>query len=494
MTITKKNIRNIFIYTFPKFASYGLNLITLPILTRILTPEDFGIVAFAGIFPIVLVSIATLGITFGVERYYFEYRKDNQKLNALIFSSQLFLYSLLIISSGMFFIFKDFFSKIIMGNAKYGSVLFIGFLSAYFNHIIMFYLRLYQNMERATIHAVFTIMQAFAVSLISLLLVWYFKLSYMGMLYGSLAGAIIISLALLFYFNRNTIAIFNIRILFENIKYGLQLVPKSFTGFINRFFDKYMLNNMLSLSAVGIYNIGQGIGNAVVLLMNSATSSFQPVYYKEVFDKGQSASTTVGRIFTIFSYITLFPVLLLILFSQEIIYIIAPLSYYKAIDIIIIISGGIAAQVFGMYIGVQYAYSKKAYWIFPVTVIGTISNVIANIILIPKFGLIGASIATVISASVANCLLIYIGQRLYTINYEWKTISSLFGNIIAAIFAILYFRKIDNMILLYFSKLLFLMVVILIGIKSGILTKTSFQKVVNALFGFSKLRKVNEVT
>ena len=38
MALTEKNIRNIFIYAAPKFAGYGLNLITLPILTRILTP------------------------------------------------------------------------------------------------------------------------------------------------------------------------------------------------------------------------------------------------------------------------------------------------------------------------------------------------------------------------------------------------------------------------------------------------------------------------
>ena len=71
--------------------------------------------------------------------------------------------------------------------------------------------------------------------------------------------------------------------------------------------------------------------------------------------------------------------LLLILFAQEIVYIIAPVPYYEAIDIIIIVSGGVATQVFGIYVGVQYAYSKKAYWIFPVTVVGTLANVAANI-------------------------------------------------------------------------------------------------------------------
>ena len=108
MALTEKNIRNIFIYAIPKFASYGLNLITLPILTRLLTPEDFGVIILAGAFPSVAVSVFTFGVTFGAERYYFEYRKDSEKLSALIFSSQLFLYLSLIVSSVPVFILKEF--------------------------------------------------------------------------------------------------------------------------------------------------------------------------------------------------------------------------------------------------------------------------------------------------------------------------------------------------------------------------------------------------
>src|SRR3990172_6448568 len=104
MALTEKSIRNIFIYAAPKFVSYGFNLITLPILTRILTPDDFGIIALAWLFPTIAMSIFTLGLTAAVPRYYFEYRTNEEKLNALIFSSQVFLYLSLFISTfGVFF-------------------------------------------------------------------------------------------------------------------------------------------------------------------------------------------------------------------------------------------------------------------------------------------------------------------------------------------------------------------------------------------------------
>lgn len=490
MALTEKNIRNIFIYAAPKFISYGLNLITLPILTRLLTPHEFGVIALACLFPAIAVSVFSCGITASAQRYYFEYRHHNDKFISFVFSLQVFLYvSLLASSLGVYFL-KDTISGLIMGKRDFGFAVFVTFVAGYLGQIASFYLILYQNMEKAVVHSTFTVLQAFITTAAGLILVWYFKLSYMGIIYGSLLGTCTVCLAMMLHFNRNLRFALNSRILWDNIKYGLQVVPKSFSGFINRFFDKYMLNNILSLSAVGVYNIGQTVGNTMFFLMSTVWSSFQPVCYREVFDKGAESSASVGRLFTIFAYISLFPVLLLILFAQELVYIIAPPSYYEAIDIIIIISGGVATQVFGMYVGVQYAYSKKAYWIFPVTVIGTFANVMANIILIPKLGLIGAGLSTVISTCIVNSILTFIGQKLYRIHYEWRTIAVLYAIIMFAIISVLYLRTIEfNGIYLYLIKLAFVAAFVYTGMKVRLITRDSIGKVSKSLFNYSKVKE-----
>lgn len=462
---------------------YGLNLLTLPIFTRLLKPEDYGIIALALAFPAIAASIFTVGLPGSVQRYYFEYRTDKIKLDALIFSSQLFLYISFFISTFIVYSFKDMISKLIMGNETYGPAVFITYIASYLGQIINFYMVLYQNMERATVFSMFTVAQTIITTLISLMLVWRFNMSYMGMIYGSLAGTLLVCIATFIHFNRSSKIKFSGKILLENIKYGLQVMPKSFTGFINKFFDKYMLNNMLSLSAVGIYNIGQTVGNVLFVLMSTVWSSFQPVYYREVFDKGNDGSGSVGRIFTIFSYITLLPVLLLILFAQEVIHIIAPASYYGAIDLIIIVSCGVATQVFGMYSGVQYAYSKKAYLIFPITIMGTIANVAANILLIPRFGLIGAGLSTVTTLFITNGLLIIIGQKVYKIRYEWGIMSSLFAIIGSAAIASLYIRTIElNNYYLYSIKSFFICLFVLVGIITKLITRQSMVKILTSLF------------
>jgi len=216
--------------------------------------------------------------------------------------------------------------------------------------------------------------------------------------------------------------------------------------------------------------------------MSNVWQALQPVYYREVFDGGEKASISVGRIFSIFSYITLFPIIIGLLFAQEIIETIFPSSYHGAIDVVIILGAAITTQTFGMYVSVQYAYSKRPFWIFPVTVFGSILNVGLNICLIPKYGLIGAGFATAVSMVCVNIFLLCIGQRLYKIEYEWKIIASFYLNIIGVLITILFLRRIViGNIYLYLIKLSFLFIYFYLGIRSDIVNLKSIKSFVKSL-------------
>lgn len=474
MILSGKNIKNIFIYTFSKFAGYGVYFLALPVLTRLLTPKDFGIIALVWAFPIMAVNFFTCGLAPSAQRFYFEYRGDPKKLDALFFSSQLFLYAALFFSTALVFVLRNHVSALLLRDAAYGDAVFIAFIATYLGQIINFYLFLYRNMERAVEYSVFTVLQPFITALFSVLFVWIFKMSFMGPLYGAMFGSFIVCLILSMHFNKGRKRHFDGKILAENMQYGLQVSAKSLTNFINKFFDKYMLNSMLSLAVVGIYNIAEKFGEGVYLLMNAVWMALQPDCYKEVFDKGDKGSQAAGKLFTTFSFIALIPVVALIFFSQELVYLIAPPAYYKAIDIIIIILTGVSTQVFGSYTGVQYAYAKKAYLAFPITVAGTLVNVTANIFLIPRFGIVGAGVSTVLTYFALNAVATFVGQKLYNILYEWKIILSLFSYIVFSALLVLYLRY-ANIATPYFLaiKTVLFLGYFFICVKAGIITTSS---------------------
>jgi O-antigen/teichoic acid export membrane protein len=484
MALTEKQFKNIFIYLVPRFASYGLHLITLPVFTRILTPEDFGAVTLALAFPTIAVNLITAGLTASVPRFFFEYRDDIKKLSGLYFSTQLYLILAAAGSLAAVFFAKDFIAELVTGKGLYGPAVFVAYIATYFGQFNTFYLRIYQNMEKASIHSVYVFIQVVINVAVSLLLVWYFQMSYMGMLYGSMAGALVTFIIMSMHFNLRLKVCFSRDILIENLKYGLQVVPKSLTSFINRFFDKYMLNAMLSMSVVGVFSLGQRISSILDVIMENIWMSFQPAYYREVFDKGEEASHETGRMFTIFSYISLLPVVMVVLFANEIMYVIAPAAYHAAGSIIVILSAGATTQIFGRYVSIQYAYTKKPFWIFPITVIGALFNIGANILLIPTYGLVGAGFATVASTTITNILLTVVGQRLYRIHYEWEIIMMLITTIACTMLFMLYAQAYDmSVYAVYALKAAFITAFILLGVRAGIITRQSVGKVKSVLLG-----------
>ncbi|MBU0630369.1 MAG: oligosaccharide flippase family protein [Candidatus Margulisbacteria bacterium] len=480
MAISEKNIKNILIYAAPNFVGYLISVFTMPIMTRLLIPSDYGIIAMAGIFPAIALGVLTFGLSSATQRYYFEYYKDKKKLDALVISAQICLFVMFAFSIVPIYLFKDFIAERIIGSPVYGTAQFVCYLATFLAYMNNFYLLLYQNMQRAKEYAMYILMQMLITSFAGLIYIWFFKMSYMGPLYGSLTASVLVFLTLLFRFNREYVFRYDFGLLWESIKYGLQLVPQSFTGLISRFFDKYMLSSLLSLSAVGIYNIGQNIGQLLFTLMVAVWNSFQPVFFKEVFDNGPGAARSVGRMVTVFSYLTLAPIVLAVLFAKEIIFIMAPPSYSHAVPVIIIIACAYATNVFGCFVGLQYVYTKKTFLLFPLSIFGTIANVGFNLILIPKYGLAGGAASTFLSFLFINGVTTYVGQRLYKFEYEWLLLLLMYFNVFVPAGLLLYLPKINCPLqVIYLIKLVFLALFVFIGHRSNILTRSKFDMLMN---------------
>ena len=86
----RQQIRNSLIYMLPVGLGSLIPFITIPIFTRILTPEDYGILALALIYAIFMCGLANFGVSLVFERNYFQYRDNPEKLAQLLYSSLVF--------------------------------------------------------------------------------------------------------------------------------------------------------------------------------------------------------------------------------------------------------------------------------------------------------------------------------------------------------------------------------------------------------------------
>lgn len=108
-------------------------------MAKVLSPNDFGIVALAQTFPVIAVSVFTTGLVGSAQRFFFEYRKDRKKLNSLYFSVQLYLYLMFLASTLFVYMTKGQISDLIARRPDYGLAVLTAYIAAYIGSINVFY-------------------------------------------------------------------------------------------------------------------------------------------------------------------------------------------------------------------------------------------------------------------------------------------------------------------------------------------------------------------
>lgn len=161
--------------------------------------------------------------------------------------------------------------------------------------------------------------------------------------------------------------------------------------------DKLMIGQMLGVKSVGLYSVGITICSLWNFIPCAIISSLRPSIiesknisrdlYEHKIKKLYSIIIWLGILYAIFISIFSKPIIL-ILYGKNYIGALLPLKIAVWYGIFSIL--GIARDIWIICEGYQ-KYSKYF------ALIGSICNFILNILLIPKFGIVGASIATLIT-------------------------------------------------------------------------------------------------
>lgn len=161
--------------------------------------------------------------------------------------------------------------------------------------------------------------------------------------------------------------------------------------------DQVMLGFMLSDYEVGLYSVAVKISELFVFIPGLISVSVFPVLIKS---KKISKEVYNSRLQKVFDLMTWAPFLFMIpifFFSNFIIYTLYGVDYLPAgLTLSISVWGALAISV--KFILEKYLINEnKLKILFFISFLGAVTNIILNLVLIPIFGINGASIATVVS-------------------------------------------------------------------------------------------------
>jgi O-antigen/teichoic acid export membrane protein len=415
--------RSMIVYTLGAIAERGGQILLLPIYTRIFSPDEFGVldlVTVAGFFVMVLL---TSGMDGAVGRYYVD--EENAE-NKGLYASTAFIYLIGLSALGLLIIvpLSGMWSNLMFGDSRYGFVLTVaGF--AYVASVHASYLRNILRLQfRPKMFSVLSFGMFVSQALLAVLFVVVLDQGIKGA-FLSIAIAATGFAFLTFFLIRRDIYFFNFSgsAFHELISFGLPLLPYAVAMFMMQSVDRFVISKYAGLEAVGMYAVAYKLAGIIHLMMAGLRRAWGPHVYATYRQVGASAE--FSKVFSWTTWVLVNIAVLLGLFSWEVIKIVAGDEYIVAAPVLPMIATGLGLQVLGTVFSTGLGIAKSTAKMAGVAGVALAVNLILNLVLVPRYGIIGAGTATVVGSTIFAVVLLVMSQRRYPIRYEYRSLTSL---------------------------------------------------------------------
>lgn len=190
----------------------------------------------------------------------------------------------------------------------------------------------------------------------------------------------------------------------EFFVYSSTLILISFMNIILHRIDRIMLGIYMTSEAVGIYNIAAAVAGLITFLLVSLNMIFSSVVSEVYSTKRMKILGDLYSTITKWLIILTLPVVISIVFFSETIMKFFGQAYIVGSSALLILTLG---QMINVSVGANGSIMKMCGYeklLFKNIILMVIINIILNIVLIPKIGILGAALATGISIAIVNII------------------------------------------------------------------------------------------
>ncbi len=415
-------IRNAAIYLGSSVINKAAPFLLLPLITRYLTPAEFGALSIFLVVNGLFFAVIGMGIHTNISKSFFSSTRSEL---AVLIGNMLFVLlcaSVLILAICVV--------AVLMTEQLFSmpSKLWLIFpLLSFMMMVNTINLTILRNEGRAYVYALFEILNTILSIGVTVLLLVDFKFGWYAQVVGLLVANAVFFIVALTYIRQKNYLKFSIRkdVIKSILQLSLPLIPHVLGGVVIAISDRIFIERMVGLEAVALYSIGYSFGMIVGLFTDAFVKAWTPWFFKVL----QVPTSSVKRDVVRYTYAYFFGVFSLAAIIAVVAIFILPFvvheSFVGAADYILWVSMGCAMQ--GVYkIFFPYlVHINKTSFLAVSTVVSALLNLILNYYLIMKFGAIGAAYSTIISYALSALMVFCYQSRRYPMPWAlWRSASS----------------------------------------------------------------------
>lgn len=450
MTKLKELFSDTLIYGISSVLARFIGYLLVPLHTGVFSEDQYGVVS------LIFAAIALFNVLFtlGMESAYIRYGKDREDAKSIFKTLQLFLLG----SSGLFVLIIWVMQPVItpligLGNGDPILWMMLGILFFDTIAIVPFAeLRLVRKSISFAVIKTGNVMVNLGLNFYLILGLDYgIEAVFISNLVASLVTALATWLITLPMLTGKWDAV----LLKRALMFGLPFVPAGFGHVINELLDRFFLKSMepatverlygaeqTSDDIVGIYSACYKLAVFMLLLVQMFRMAWQPFFMRQSED--ESAPKTFSQTFVFFNAAAALIFLFVALFAEQIVSIKVPFldfylvdeKFWSGLSIVPVLL--LAYWFQGWYINFSAGIfiSETTKRLPQITLIGAGITIVANLILIPYFGMMGSAMATLISYFTMAMVIYYYSTKAFKVPYKL-----IYGFGMILISAALYYSK-----------------------------------------------------
>jgi len=379
------------------------------LLARSLTVEEYGLIyAVMALFGLVSI-LQSMGLGESLVKYAstFAVKDDLKRTKESITWAALILYACTAITLVMAFVLADWLGTAYFKNPYAPSLIRILAIVVFLSPIETILLAVMQGRQKLHLHATFMVIRSIGLFLAT----WFFIVKGFGAKSAMYAYLVtyVLSYFLLFpyFFSKAMPGFFSIKTKLDPktprmlLAYGIPVMLTSVAGTILMYTDTLMITLFTGLEQVGQYQAALPTANVMLFLVGVLSTVMLPLT-AELWERGKKDKIEVAlRELFLYGFIGILPVIIAaVIFPELILNLLFGATYIVGAPILRMLSFSVLVLTINAMMSSTLSGIGRPQDNTKAVIVGATLNLLSNLILIPRFGGLGAAISTLLSSIV----------------------------------------------------------------------------------------------
>lgn len=394
--------------------------IMLPIYSRHLSPEDYGIIQLVEMTLDFVAILAGAKLAIGVFRYYHSAKDEDERRSVASTSFVLICGAYLTVSAFVTLMASPL-SWIVFHSTTKASLLRVAAAALAAQSLSIVPLAYARARGRSDLfvaaNAALLVLQ---ISL-NLFLLVYLRLGPIAVFTSNALSSLIVGAALAWGLIRLVGIRFCRAMARRLVRYGLPLVATQIATFVATFGDRYVLNRDADMTTVGLYALAYQFGFLLAMVGSMPVDLvWEPIRFSMA--ERRDRDRVLSRAFVYLNLLLISAALGITLFVSDVLRVMTLPAFYPAAKLVPVIlfayifQSWTVMQDVGIHLKERTEYITAANWVAAgVAVVG-------YFLLIPRWLGLGAAIATVLSFGIRYLMILRISLRFLPVRYEWTPV------------------------------------------------------------------------